>query len=72
MQGKYFWLSDCDAQNECLFHQHPGQENLGNYPSSKKITSTIHKHVCIYILRTHGQLTNNAYSSSDAQFTARV
>ena len=46
MQGKYFWLLDGDAQNEFSFHQHPGQENLGDYPS-KAHQETIHKHVCL-------------------------
>ena len=47
MHGKYFWLLDRDTQNEFSFHQHPGQENLGDYPS-KAHTGTIHKHVRPY------------------------
>ena len=44
MHGKYFLLLDRDSQNEFSFHQHPGQENLGNYPS-KAHMGTIYKHV---------------------------
>ena len=50
MHGKYFWLLDSDAQNEFSFHQHPGQENLDNYPS-KTHTGTIRKHVRPYYVR---------------------
>ena len=47
MYGKYLWLLDCDAQKEFSFHQHPGQANLGDYPS-KAHTGTIYKHVRPY------------------------
>ena len=45
MQNKSFWLSDGDdVQQEIKDHQHPGQANLGDYPS-KAYTGAIHKHV---------------------------
>ena len=33
MENKYFWLLDGEAQKQFKFLHHPGQENLGDYPS---------------------------------------
>ena len=44
MTNKYFWLLDEEAQEQFKFHLHPGQENLGDYPS-KAHTGAIHRHV---------------------------
>ena len=44
MTNKYFWLLDGEAQEQFKFHLHPGQENLGDYPS-KAHTGAIHRHV---------------------------
>ena len=41
MENKYFWLLDGDAQGQFKFHLHPGQKNLGDYPS-KAHTGAIH------------------------------
>ena len=40
-------MLDRDAQKEFSFRHHPGQENLGDYPS-KAHTGTIHQHVRPY------------------------
>ena len=44
---KIFWLLYIDAQNEFSFHQHLGQEFLGDFPLKAR-TGTIHKHVRPY------------------------
>ena len=44
MENKYFWLLDSEAQKAFTFKHHPGQENLGDYPS-KAHTGAIHRHV---------------------------
>ena len=51
MENKYFWLLDADAQGQFKFYLHPGQENLGDYPS-KAHTGAIHQHVRPYYLHT--------------------
>ena len=47
MEMRYWWLLDQEAQKLFTFHQHPGQENLGDYPS-KHHTGDIHQHVRPY------------------------
>ena len=44
---KYMWLLDQEAQSLFTFYQHPGQENLGDYPS-KHPSADIHQHVRPY------------------------
>ena len=51
MENKYFWLLDGDAQGQFKFHLHPGQENLGDYPS-KAHSGAIHRHVRPFYLHT--------------------
>ena len=51
MENKYFWLLDGDAQEQFSFHLHPGQENLGDYPS-KAHSGAIHRHVRPFYLHT--------------------
>ena len=51
MENKYFWLLDGDAQGQFKFHLHPGQENLGDYPS-KAHTGAIQWHVWPFYLHT--------------------
>jgi len=47
MEMRYFWLVDAEAQKMATFHHHPGQENLGDYPSKNHI-GEIHQHVRPY------------------------
>ena len=47
MEMRYMWLLDQEAQRLFTFHQHPGQENLGDYPS-KHHTADTHRHVRPY------------------------
>ena len=47
MEMRYMWLLDQEAQSLFTFHQHPGQENLGDYPS-KHHTADTHRHVRPY------------------------
>ena len=49
MEMRYFWLLDRQAQKEFKFAQHPGAENLGDYPS-KAHTGAGHQHVRPYYL----------------------
>ena len=44
MEMRYFWLLDQAAQRYFKFQYHPGQENLGDYPS-KAHTGAVHQHV---------------------------
>ena len=46
---RYFWLLDQDVQKYFKFKYHPGQENLGDYPT-KYHTGPIHQHVRPYYL----------------------
>ena len=56
MENKYFWLLDGEAQEQFTFHLHPGQENLGDYPS-KAHTGAIHRHVRPFYLHMHNSPT---------------
>ena len=49
MEMRYFWLLDAKAQKLFKIVQHPGQENLGDYPS-KAHTGQIHQHVRPYYI----------------------
>jgi hypothetical protein len=49
MEMRYFWLLDQEAQRNFAFLQHPGLENLGDYPS-KHHTGAIHQHVRPYYI----------------------
>ena len=51
MENKYFWLLDGDVQGQFKFHLHPGQENLGGYPSKAHL-GAIHRHVRPFYLHT--------------------
>ena len=44
MEMRYFWLLDQQVQKFFNFQYHPGQENLGDYPS-KAHTGAVHQHV---------------------------
>ena len=44
MEMRYFWLLDQQVQKFFSFQYHPGQENLGDYPS-KAHTGAVHQHV---------------------------
>ena len=44
MEMRYMWLLDHAAQELFSFQHHPGQENLGDYPS-KHHSGDIHQHV---------------------------
>jgi hypothetical protein len=46
---RYFWLLDQEVQKYFRFKYHPGQENMGDYPS-KHHTGPIHQHVRPYYL----------------------
>ena len=52
MEMQYFWLLDGQAQKYFKFYYHPGQENLGDYPS-KHHTADIHQHVRPYYVHTN-------------------
>ena len=56
MENTYFWLLDAEAQEQFTFHLHPGQENLGDYPS-KAHTGAIHRHVRPFYLHMHNSPT---------------
>ena len=47
MEMRYMWLLDQEAQSLFTFHQHPGQQNLGDYPS-KHHTANIHQYIPPY------------------------
>ena len=49
MEMRYFWLLDQEVQKRFKIAQHPGQENLGDYPS-KAHTGQIHQHVRPYYI----------------------
>lgn len=49
MGMRYFWLLDAKAQKLFKIAQHPGQENLGTYPSNAH-TGQIHQHVRLYYI----------------------
>ena len=49
MEMRYFWLLEQWAQQNLQVIHHPGQENLGDYPS-KHHTGPIHTHVRPYYL----------------------
>ena len=49
MEMRYFWLLDQEVQKQFHFNYHPGQENLGDYPT-KHHTGPIHAHVRPYYL----------------------
>ena len=49
MEMRYFWLLDQETQKYVDFFYHPGQENLGDYPS-KHHFGPIHQHVRPYYL----------------------
>ena len=51
MEMRYFWLLDQYAQKNFDIQHHPGQENLGDYPS-KHNTGKGHQHVWSYYLHT--------------------
>jgi len=44
MEMRYFWLLDQETQKYVDIFYHPGQENLGDYPS-KHHFGPIHQHV---------------------------
>jgi hypothetical protein len=56
MEMRYFWLLDGEAQQLFQFYYHPGQENLGNYPS-KHHTADVHQNVCPYYVHMHNSPT---------------
>ena len=56
MENKYFWLLDGEAQETFKFCHHPGQENLGDYPS-KAHTGAIHRHVRPFYVHTDNSPT---------------
>ena len=60
MEMRYFWLLDQEVQKRFKIAQHPGQENLGDYPS-KAHTGQIHQHVRPYI--TFGKIIPQRYFS---------
>ena len=47
MEMRYFWLLDQQVQKFFSFQYHPGQENLGNYPS-KAHTGAVHQHIRLW------------------------
>ena len=49
MEMRYFWLLDHEAQKILDVSHHPGQENLGDYPS-KHHTAQVHQHVRPYVV----------------------
>ena len=57
MEMRYMWLLDQEAQKLFAFHQHPGQENLGDYPS-KHHTGDIHQHVRPYYVHMDNSPTH--------------
>ena len=57
MEMRYWWLLDQEAQRLFTFHQHPGQENLGDYPS-KHHTGDIHQHVRPYYVHMNNSPTH--------------
>ena len=40
MEMRYFWLLDQEAQSIFKFHLHPGQENLGDFPTKNHDAAT--------------------------------
>ena len=50
MEMRYFWLLDQIAQRMFDFQNHPGLENLADYPSKAR-TGAIHRHVRPYYLQ---------------------
>ena len=56
MENKYFWLLDSEAQKQFSFNLHPGQENMGDYPS-KAHPGSIHRHVRPFYLHMHNSPT---------------
>ena len=46
---RYFYLLDQAVQKYFIFKYHPGQENLGDYPT-KHHTAAIHQHVRLWYL----------------------
>ncbi len=56
MEMRYFWLLDDEAQWLFSFYYQPGQENLGDYPSTHH-SSDIHQHVCPYYVHVHNSPT---------------
>jgi len=44
MEMRYFWLLDQQVQKYFNIQYHPGQENMGDYPS-KAHTGAVHQHV---------------------------
>jgi len=51
MEMRYMWLLDKAAQDLFKFQHHPGQENLGDYPS-KHHSGDIHQHVRPFYVQT--------------------
>ena len=49
MEMRYFWLLDGEAQKLFKISQHPGAENLGDYPSKAHV-GHIHQHVRPYYI----------------------
>ena len=49
MKMRYFWLLDQEAQKYMKVQHHPGQENLGDYPSKHHI-GVGHRHVRPYYI----------------------
>ena len=52
MEMRYFWLLDQQVQKYFKFQYHPGQENLGDYPS-KAHTGAVHQHVRPWYIHDH-------------------
>ena len=59
MNMRYFWLLDGEAQRMFKFSQHPGLENLGDYPSKEHVGG-IHKHVRPYYVHMPNSPTHLA------------
>ncbi len=57
MEMRYFWLLDNEAQSQFAFHQHPGLENLGDYPSKHHFGEG-HVHVRPYYVHMHNSPTH--------------
>ena len=56
MEMRYFWLLDGEAHKLFKISQHPGAENLGDYPSKAHV-GHIHQHVRPYYLWQHNSPT---------------
>ena len=53
MQNKYCWLSNKDIELKFTYHQHQGQESLGDYLPTLH-TGAIHKHAKSCYLNNKG------------------